>query len=183
MMRSMFMSEFSESYHLRTDNQQDVVNLIKETNNKGYVFPAQNGWVTFVVEGSAFDIDESVISQNPGILVHYIFAEDHGWELRVFRKDDLIFEYACGWTDEIQIEKSVFNIDVLTELIMEQGNSAEGIESLFDVGEETFNMEQPPAYTVAEKLGLTYYEWLSADYLGRDDIDEHILVVEYKEKK
>lgn len=107
------MSEFSASYYLRTRKRDDVVNLIKNTGNKGYVFEEANGWVSFVIKGLAFDIDDSLISFNTGIIVYYIYAEDHGWELRIFNKDDLVFDYKCDWTDEILIEKELFDIDLI----------------------------------------------------------------------
>lgn len=43
------MSEFSESYHLQTTNPEDAINLLRKSKRKGYVYPAANGWVTFVV--------------------------------------------------------------------------------------------------------------------------------------
>lgn len=80
------MSEFSASYHLKTNDRAKVEELIKNSDNKGYIFEETNGWVTFLIEGPAFDINEAVIECNPGTMVHYIYAEDHGWELRVFKK-------------------------------------------------------------------------------------------------
>lgn len=170
------MSEFSASYHLRTKKKDDVVNLIKNSGNKGYVFEETNGWVSFVIKGLAFDIDDSLISCNPGIIVHYIYAEDHGWELRIFNKDDLVFEYKCDWTDEIHIEKELFDIDLIKELVIAQGNSVKDLESLFDITD--YDFEEPAAYEFAEKIGLTNYEWVSADYFDDNEVDERVLVVD-----
>ncbi|WP_424767592.1 hypothetical protein [Paenibacillus sp. sgz302251] len=110
--------------------------------------------------------------------MHYIFAVDHGWELRIFNKDELVFEYKCDWTDDIQIEKNLYDIALIRQLITEQGNSAEDIESLFDLNEDVFTSEEPPAHTMAQKLGLVNYEWISADYLDRDELDQEIVVVQ-----
>lgn len=49
------MSEFSDSYHLRSNNQQDGVDLLRAAGLRGYVFPPENGWVTVVAEGEEFD--------------------------------------------------------------------------------------------------------------------------------
>jgi hypothetical protein len=168
------MSEFSASYHLKTSDRTKVVDLIKDSENKGYVFEETNGWVTFLIDGPAFNINESVLSCNPGIIVHYIFAEDHGWEFRVFNKDELIFEYKCDWTDEIIIEKELFDVSIIKELIASQGNSISDIEELFDLSD--FEFEEPPAYILATKLGLVHFEWLSVDNI-EDRLDE-VLVVE-----
>lgn len=172
------MSEFSESYHLKTDNQQIVVDLIRKANLQGYVFPEKNGWVTFLVKGQSFEADESIILHNPGILIHYIYAEDHGWGLRIFKKSETGFEYSCNWNEDIHIEKSHFDLVFLNELIISQGNTTEDIESLFDADEDMFDLEEPPAYIVAQKLGLTYYEWLSDDYIDSIDVVENVLFVD-----
>lgn len=169
------MSEFSSSYHLKTNDRAKVVDLIKNSNNKGYVFGETNGWVTFLIEGPAFDINDSVIECNPGLIVHYIFAEDHGWELRVFSKDELVFEYKCDWTDEILIEKEQFDISIIKEIIADQGNSIDNVDEIFDLSDLDF--ENPPAYRLANKLGLVNYEWLSADNI-EDRLDEEVLIVE-----
>lgn len=179
------MSEFSASYHLKADNQQVVVDLLNQSNNQGYVFPEKNGWVTFLVKGGDFSLDESMISLNPSVLIHYVYAEDHGWELKIFKKAEIEFEYSWFWNDEDEIEvaKSHFNLDFLNELVTSQGNTVDGIEALFDIDEDALDdLDEPPAYTVAQKLGLTYYEWLSEEYIGMDDfaeeLPEELLVVD-----
>ncbi|WP_068774276.1 hypothetical protein [Paenibacillus sp. FJAT-26967] len=61
------MSEFSASYHLKTNHREAAVRLIKQSGSEGYVYEESNGWMTFVIEGAAFDIKESVIFYNPGL--------------------------------------------------------------------------------------------------------------------
>lgn len=166
------MSEFSASYHLKSNDRTKAVELIKCSGNRGFVFEETNGWVTFVIEGPAFDISESVILCNPGIIVHYIFAEDHGWELRVFHKDELVFEYKCDWTDEAVMEKELCDISIIQELIANQGNSIHNVEELFDTTD--FDFGESPAYRLATKLGLVHFEWLSADNM-EDRLDEVVI--------
>ncbi|WP_426446116.1 hypothetical protein ACP26L_21165 [Paenibacillus sp. S-38] len=72
------MSEFSGSYHLRTNDREAAVSLLQNSENHGFIFPEGNGWVSFVVTGPPFDINDEVINWNPGILLHYIYAEDQG---------------------------------------------------------------------------------------------------------
>ncbi|MDQ6420580.1 hypothetical protein RB620_14210 [Paenibacillus sp. LHD-117] len=170
------MSEFSASYHLKTDDRNQVVKLIRDSGNTGFVFEETNGWVTFLIEGPAFDISESVISCNPGMLVHYSHAEDHGWELRIFNKDEIVFDYTCDWTDDIQIRKELFDLDLIKELVINQGNSTADLEGLFDL--KDFDFDQSPAFAFAELIGLVHYEWLSADYVSKDELDEHVIYVE-----
>ncbi|MBP2112768.1 hypothetical protein [Paenibacillus silagei] len=170
------MSEFSASYHLQTSDQQKVVELIRASNNKGFVFPESNGWVTFIVKGPAFGIRKSIVSLNPGLLVHYSYMEDHGWELSIFEKDEIISTYKCDWTDELIIQKDELDMVLLRELIMKQGNSIEDVEKAFDLVK--YVGEEPPAYFIAKKLGLSYFEWLSADNIGDGSNYENLVIVD-----
>lgn len=142
------MSEFSASYHLKAKDREQAIKLIKDAGHQGFVFNETNGWVTFLIKGQVFGISESVIQCNPGLLVHYTYAEDHGWEFRVF-------------------EKNKFDLDVIKEMIASQGNESSDIEVIFEMDE--FDYEHSPAYQLAEKIGLVHYEWLSADYINSDD--------------
>ncbi|MFD0589271.1 hypothetical protein ACFQZE_14875 [Paenibacillus sp. GCM10027627] len=169
------MSEFSSSYHFKTDDRAKAVELIKNSGNRGFAFEETNGWVSFLIEGPLFDIHPSVIQSNPGLIVHYMYAEDHGWQFRVFNKQELAFEYKCDWTDEIVEEKTLFDLTIIKELIASHGNSSDGIEELFDISKYDFE-EQPAAYTLAEELGLIHYQWLSADDIG--NLADDSLIVE-----
>ncbi|MCL6604610.1 MAG: hypothetical protein K6T94_17235 [Paenibacillus sp.] len=170
------MSEFSASYHLKTSDQQKVIDLIRASNNKGFVFPESNGWVTFIIQGPAFGIRKSIVSLNPGLLVHYSYMEDHGWELLIFEKDEIVSHYKCDWTDDLIIEKDELDLFLLRELIMQQGNTAEDLEEIFDL--VRFTGEEPQAYLIANKLGLKYFEWFSADNIGEGEHYENIVFVE-----
>ncbi|QCT04351.1 hypothetical protein E6C60_3641 [Paenibacillus algicola] len=153
------MSEFSESYHLMAVDRETAIELIKKSGNKGYVFEEKNGWVTFLIDGPGFDINESVVRCNSGLLAHYIYAEDHGWQFQIFNKDKIVFDYKCDWSDEIIIDKDCFDLEVINELIVSQGNETSNIEEIFDIDE--YDFEDPPAYQLAEKIGLVNYEWIS----------------------
>ncbi|WP_020616370.1 hypothetical protein [Paenibacillus daejeonensis] len=169
------MSEFSASYHLRTSDRQRAIDLIRNSDHNGFVFPEMNGWVTFIIEGPAFEICESVVSENPGLLVHYSYTQDHGWGLTIFDKDEIISAYSCDWTDALSIEKDELDLYLLRELIIKQGNSAEDLEAVFDlVG---YRGEEPPAYYIAKKLGLPYFQWLSADDIGDGSRYENVVIV------
>jgi hypothetical protein len=164
------MSEFSQSYHLRTTDKEEVVSLLKASGKHGFVFEPVNGWVTFVVANSEFSVDEAVTEQTAGLLVHYVYAEDHGWELIIYNKNELVFDYKCLWEEELVIEADIFELDVIRELTLQQGNSAEDMESLFKFSDENelFAFEEHPAHQIADRLGIVHYAWVSPDYIGDD---------------
>lgn len=159
------MSEFSQSYHLHTSDKEEAVSLLKRSGKHGYVFEPTNGWVTFVIADGDFSVDEVVMEQNTGTLVHYVYAEDHGWELLVYIKNKLVFDYNCAWEDELIIKAGRLDLNVIQNLIAEQGNAADNLESIFGIEdiEELFSLETPPAYMIADRLGIMHYEWLSFD--------------------
>ncbi|MBP1994129.1 hypothetical protein [Paenibacillus eucommiae] len=171
------MSEFSDSFHLKTSNQNDVIRLLQSAKVKGYMYEEKNGWVTFVVAERSGNIEDALRESNPGVLIHYIYMEDHMWELKIFNNDELVFDYVAEWTDELVIEKNIFDLDMLGELIRQQGNSVEDLELLFDLKDGNLNYEEPPAYVIAQKLGLTYFEWVSADSMEDDDLEDGIIMV------
>ena len=116
-------------FYPKGEPKNQAIDIIRALDNNGFVFPEMNGWVTFIIEGPAFEISESVVSENPGLLVHYSYTQDHGWGLTIFDKDEIISAYSCDWTNEISIEKDELDLYLLRELIMKQGHSAEDFGS------------------------------------------------------
>ncbi|TYP79876.1 hypothetical protein [Paenibacillus methanolicus] len=164
------MSEFSQSYHLRTENKQDAVLLMKSAGKRGFAFEPANGWTTFVVEGAEFAADDSIAEQNGGLLAHYVYAEDHGWTLTIFNKRILAFDYRCHWEEELVIEADVLDLSLLRRLIAEQGQDDGGLMTLFhpDDLETLLELDPPPAYQIAERLGFLHFAWVSDDYVRSD---------------
>ena len=57
------MSEFSESYHLRSERQEDAVELLRRAKLKGYVYQPVSGWVTFLAEQGVFEPSPTMMAQ------------------------------------------------------------------------------------------------------------------------
>ncbi|MCQ6563520.1 hypothetical protein [Paenibacillus mendelii] len=164
------MSEFSESFHLKTLDQTKAVTLLRDSEMTGYVYGEKQGWVTFVVDYRGANVDEIISELNPGILVHYVYLEDHMWTLKIYNKDELVFDYEADWAGEdLVIEKKLFDLEFLEELVLQQGNSIVGLEQIFDFKDSKINFENQPAYLIAQRMGLTNYEWVSSDILSEFD--------------
>ncbi|MCD1259906.1 hypothetical protein B5M42_013800 [Paenibacillus athensensis] len=153
------MSEFSESYHYRTSDPLIVKEILKNAQQEGYVLPPENGWVTFVVKDSQFEPLPAIVNHNPGMLLHYVYAEDHGYSVRLFDKSEEISQYFCDWDDEIRIRDDRFDLQPFFKngLLVEDSE----LEGLFSPAsmDELFHHE--PYYRIAQLLGLPYYEWFS----------------------
>lgn len=173
------MSEFSDSYHIRSDNQQDGVDLLRAAGLQGYVFPAENGWVTVVAEGEAFEPNQRLIRAAPGVLLHYVSAEDHGWAFELYRAGKTLSSYEAEWDHDIRVTRDEIDRDILGEHL---GDGIRGLDDLayrrlfyptFDefMGLALEDGEQL-ADRFAEAAGLTNYSWLSYHYVDSDYDDD-----------
>lgn len=179
------MSEFSDSYHLKTANPTEAVELLKRSGLKGYVFPESNGWVTLVAEGSEFDPNEQLIAANKGIILHYACAEDHGWFFSIYQGDKRVSHYECIWEEELEVNDTELNKDLLIKLIEEPTGKVnlEEIEAFLHPEEIEEIFENPVYNRFAEEIGLQYFEWLSYSYYedvyeSGDEIFEGVIVVD-----
>ena len=60
------MSEFSESIYLRSDDQQDGIDWLRESGLAGYVFESIDGWVQVLPNwGGIYDYDEAAMRRSP----------------------------------------------------------------------------------------------------------------------
>ncbi|MCZ8522327.1 MULTISPECIES: hypothetical protein [Paenibacillus] len=167
------MSQFSNSFHLKTSDPTKAVTLLNDAQVTGYVYEEHNGWVTFAAEYKGRHIDELLSEYNPGILVHYVYLEDHMWTLTIYNKDELVFHYKADWAGSaLLIEKDLFDLEFLEELVLQQGNSTSGLEPIFDFKDSPINAENPPAYLIAQRLGLSHFEYVSPDYLSNLDEEQ-----------
>lgn len=160
------MSEFSESYHLRSTDANEAVALLKRSGRKGYVFPPANGWVSFVAENHNFEPDPAIVGANQGLLLHYVSAEDHGWSFALFESTAEKCRFSCQWENDVEIDPSRYvpaNLG-LSGLKIDDGE-LERIVSLDTIDDV---IAEEPAKKFAELMGLPHYEWLSFDYVARD---------------
>ncbi|MEJ6949658.1 ankyrin repeat domain-containing protein [Natronospora cellulosivora (SeqCode)] len=155
------MSEFTECYHLRTDNQKDAAVLLKRSGLNGYVFPPANNWVTLVSEKYEFSENPDLIHNNKGLLLHFAYAKDHGWFFTIYEGSKEICHYHYIWETGDE-DGSRLNEKIIYDLIQE--------EEL-----KKFDIERPDIKTIiedpqgfAEIIGLTNYEWISYHYIDED---------------
>lgn len=168
------MSEFSESYHLRTKDTEEAVNLIKKSGIKGFVFKEENGWVSFVVDGSEFKPNKKILSKNEGIIVHYANAENYGFFISIYHRSKLVSHYELiFWDEEIyndspNIKDEELDISIMYQLIKQNINeiSLEELTALLypDNLENTYDNKF--VIRLANLIGLTNYSWISYHYLS-----------------
>jgi hypothetical protein len=163
------MSEFSESYHLRSERSEDAIDLLRRAKLKGYVFPPTNGWVTFLAENGAFKPNPQLVQGSRHPLLHFVSAEDHGWGFSLFHQGKPACSYKCEWDPGLAVDDARYSRDVLQELLP----SADTI-----LLEEVERDMRPRAYddligaelskTFARAVGLEHYDWIAYHYIERD---------------
>lgn len=158
------MSEFSASYHLQSNDMADGIQLLQASGMSGFVFPAQNNWITILPNSEASVKNRKLISASRGVMVYYAMAGDFGCEVGFYLDGEEVTQYQCSWADDVSVI-NVLNKDLLISrlgLSIEPNNQA-----MFDIVLTPTNLESVwennPAEFIASSIGLTNYEWLSFD--------------------
>lgn len=163
------MSEFNESYHLRSERIEDAVDVLRSAKRKGYVYPPMNGWITFVAEESNFQPEERIFAAAPHQLLHFVFAEDYEWSFTLFDHTKVVSSYSCHWEDDVTIDDSEYSREALQRFILpkyldvfanfERQLHPEDVDEIF---------EAQPAELFAQALGLEHYRWVAYDYVAHN---------------
>jgi hypothetical protein len=170
------MSEFSESYHLRGSSRRDAIDLLQRSGLVGFVFPALDGWVSFVAEGEPFKPNPALLDANEDVLLRWVFAEDHGWAFDIFKAKQKLVTYECSWEEEVEVTAKVSHKELQLALSLELPGLAGdmGARLLFPSSIDEV-VELKPAYAFAAAIGLTNYRWLAYEYMTRDTESGHPL--------
>ncbi len=153
------MSEFSESFHLRTKDKNEGKELLKRIGVSGIVFEPTNGWVTVIPDGE-LNSQISPMSSYNGTILHYMYAEDHAWMINLFSDGNPLSSFVCAWDPEIYIEDASLNIEELTKFLVSAELQSQ-FEELFSLNDIEKIFEINLAYTFAKSVGLEHYEWLA----------------------
>lgn len=186
------MSQCSVSFHLRSKNSQEVVDLLKGCGLNGYVFPSVSNWTTFVCEEEHIEKNDRLINANTGLMVYYSFAEEYGWEFSIFKANKKICSYGCLWggpifdedgeiiidengelleIESISINDSNLNINELLELIENDSSKVNKMKEILYPKSIQEAIESSPYYTFAELLGIENIDWISYGIVSRHKED------------
>jgi hypothetical protein len=166
------MSEFSESYHLRSERAEDAVDLLRRLKRRGYVYQPVNGWVTFLAEGSEFEPDKRIVAAATHPLLHYVSAEDHGWSFTLYDGAKIVSAYRSDWDRKIRVDDSKYSRAALQKFV------PSAHPALLDDFEKHLRPkdfddlhEAKPSKLFAQALGLKHYDWLCFDDIADDLLD------------
>lgn len=163
------MSEFSESYHLRSARREDACELLREAGLSGYVYPAAHGWVTFVADGGQFEPDPRIVGAARSPLLHYVCAEDHGWSFSLFDRAQVVCAYRCDWNDDVTFDDAHYARTALEKIVPNiDADALDAFEKLLRPTDFEEVMESETAKVFAQVVGLEHYDWLDYDHVARD---------------
>jgi hypothetical protein len=159
------MSEFSDSYHIRTEDPKGVRRHLKQAGLAGLTFGPSNGWLTFVPyeEGEAyrrlafgeeFALHLSRLLSAP--VLHYCLGEDHGWGFALAEPGEPLNRFAAAWDPEPAVEQEQLNLERL-----EPFADAASLAALLRRFDAATAYRNRPAYQFAEMLRLPAYKRLS----------------------
>ena len=163
------MSEFSESYHLRSEHAEDATELLRRAKRKGYVFKPTNGWVTFLADDGCFKPERQIVTNSQHPLLHFFSAEDHGWSFTLFYEGKPVSAYSCEWDPGISVNDAKYSRDAILRVI----------PSVDTILLDDFEAEMRPAgyddligsevsKTFARAMGLEHFDWVAYHYVERD---------------
>jgi hypothetical protein len=189
------MSEFSESYHLQADDQQDGVHLLQRAHLDGFVFPPQRGWVTIIPRSEFGETPDDLVEANEGWLLRYLLDQDAGWMFQVYTGPILASCYECRWLDwndpeqRIKVDASGVDVEVVWTLTQRHNYDPQLLQlqrilhprivrrTSQETGEHYDDFVDWPAgetldnvaHAFARLVGLPHYEWLRWRDDARDD--------------
>jgi len=163
------MSEFSESYHLKTGQASEAVELLRRAGVSGFVFPPENGWVTFLAVDGKFVPDQRITNANQQALLHFHSCDDHGWGFSYFEAGKPVCSFKCDWTRKVKVTDSQYSGAVLEQLIAAHGTSTlVAVEAVLRPSSFERAMELRPAEVFVSAVGLSRSAWLPFDQLADD---------------
>lgn len=163
------MSDFSDTYHLRTSHVEDAVALLRRAGIQGFVLPETEEWVLIVPSGEVFVPNQKLIAANQGELLHFIYVEDHGWGFELYKGSDEVLGYACSWDQVITVERSMdYSALIERQPAFGERYSQEQLQRLFEPNSLEMLFDLSPADACADVFGLKYVHWIRYDQLCSD---------------
>jgi hypothetical protein len=158
------VSEFNESYHVRSVQQRGV-DLLRAAGANGFVYPPASGWVTVLADGEPLRFDARLLPANQSGLLYYWCADAQGWGFVACWDGRIVSRYERTWDGDIRLGDAELHLPALSEWLRRAGVKADLERSLPEIlyPAEASEFSLSPAHRFAEIAGLKNYRWLSYD--------------------
>ena len=137
------MSEFTESFNFKAASKENVEDFIEELDIFGDVFDEENGWITFLPAEEFNSCVEKIGRNYPGVVLYYMYTDDHGWMMNLFSNKELISKYFCDWDNGLRIDNTMLNLIEFVKILGVEEHKKD-LEELFALStlDEIFDDEQ-----------------------------------------
>jgi hypothetical protein len=134
---------------------------------RGVVFPPKNGWCTVVpFEGDDRKVEELARFFALPVL-HYVFAEDHGWSFAMAHNGAIDVRYEASWDEDATVNDKDLEMEVLRPYMLPNVDVHDFESRLRRAGPPDVG-EVPIAFEFASALGLPKFQWVSPHYVTLD---------------
>lgn len=157
------MKDFSDQFHLKTEDVEDVVNLLERAHQKGYVLQQANDQTSF------FLLDRDSLAQfSGGFLLLLVRTSDAlYWTFSPFDKVKLGASYSVeDYFEGIKLKKVNLSIETLIATHSVNEEIAKELRALSAIAHST--EAEGAVYTFSEIVGLKKIESLSYEYVDCD---------------
>jgi hypothetical protein len=155
------LSEFSSSYHIRTENARKTQQRLRQSKISGIVFGPANGWLSFVpyenlpAYEQRGDGDFALFLGQilDSTILHYRYGEDHGWTFTLVRPGMPPVNYARWWDPAPGEDRNQLDTNALAPFV-----SPDALLPLLRGFDNAAAADREPAYRFAELLKLPAYK-------------------------
>jgi hypothetical protein len=186
------MSDWSESYHIRTDEPDTTTQKLIEAGIAGFIFTPKNGWLTFVPydpdgsPGNGAMTDDLIVATGKSVLNYNVedviswgfeFKTPNGVAKTEPWRPEFWFQFMFYWDldDNVRDENGDFEFGDFDHAAFCRAIGRPDLEAkmkeivqiidLSEIDEEDDLDGFAPAWAFGEALGLPVYEYLSSDYV------------------
>lgn len=176
------MSEFSESYHFSASSVgsgDQLTRALESAGLSGVLYATNGKWRTFAPfeEVMAEREDETTAARLSVAIgqpvLEYRFAEDYYWAFSVWRRDNILSMYSCGWGEgDIQVDDSALNLNALDAFGVAR-DTQNALRSLLAPDDANADEYLTAAHRFARAIGLEHFEHVGPATLeiDRDDLE------------
>lgn len=156
------MSEFASTYFLRSPDPAEGAALLERAGVEGEAELVENGWIRLDADVLVTDVANHLVAFNSGVLLWWLYSQDHGWSFRVFEGAACVATYDCELSDcepseEMQFDDTLVDYARLAAFVplSPKDDFQVRLKALLQPDLSSFmDLDDPPSLQFLDLLGL-----------------------------